>query len=276
MTSGANRKRPSADMIWGAFLILTPLLLFMFSAQPALTKASPAEANPVAATIPEPVGDIYVQDFENILSAQQVQEIRALGHTLEDQTRAQIAILTVPSLEGYSIETYALEALRSYKLGDAELNNGVLLLLSMGESQVRIEVGYGLEGALPDGKTGRILDQVTIPYLQNGQPDTALLETYRLLASEVAQEYGITDMVSPQEIHLPEGNTAQNEGGMSIFWMIGIVVLIVVDVIFFRGTFTMLLLSMLGRRGGGPGGGGGGFRGGGGGSGGGGGASRRF
>ena len=57
--------------------------------------------------------------------------------------------------------------------------------------KLRIEVGYGLEGRLPDGKVGRILDDITIPYLQNQEPNSAIIETYKVLANEVLAEYGI-------------------------------------------------------------------------------------
>ncbi len=226
-----------------------------------------------------------MQDFEHLLTAEQSQYLLALGRALEDRTKAQIAVLTVPSLGDEPIEEYALEALRTYKLGDAKLNNGVLLLISLGDNlpgnrQVRIEVGYGLEGALPDGKTGRILDQVTIPYIENEQPGQGIVETYKVLYNEVAKEYGAELELNPQEVTLPDTAGSANSagsGGLSPLWIIIIVAFIFIDIVFFRGTFTILLLSILGRGGrGGGGGGGGGFRGGGGGSSGGGGASRRF
>jgi uncharacterized protein len=237
-----------------------------------------AYAEPV---IPKPKGDIYVQDFENLLSREQILELNQLGRTLEDRTKAQIAVLTVPTLGGYSVEEYALQAFRQYQLGDKQLNNGVLLLLSMedgepGHRPLRIEVGYGLEGALPDGKIGRILDQVTIPYLIQNQPGAAILETYKTLYNEVAKEYGVEDQLTPQKVAVPDPARDQS-GDLPLGWILVIVAFLAIDFIFFRGTFTMLLISVLGRGGGRGGrGGGGGSRGGGGGSSGGGGASRRF
>ncbi|MEF2967634.1 TPM domain-containing protein [Paenibacillus sp. M1] len=238
-----------------------------------------------APAIPEPQGDIYVQDFEGLLNAEQAAALNRLGRALDDKTEAQIAVLTVPSLEGYSVEEYALQAFRQYGLGGERQNNGVLLLLSMedgepGNRPLRIEVGYGLEGALPDGKVGRILDQVTIPYLVNGQSGEAIVETYKTLYNEVAKEYGVEDELAPQDVSLPAGAGGKTGSrNISLGWMLFIVLFLAVDFIFFRGTMTLFLLAMLGRGGrggGGFGGGGGGFRGGGGGSSGGGGASRRF
>lgn len=71
-----------------------------------------------APSIPEPHGDIYVQDFENLLTSEQTNELNSLGRALEDRTKAQIGVLTVPSLDGYTVEDYALQALRQYGLGD--------------------------------------------------------------------------------------------------------------------------------------------------------------
>lgn len=258
----------------GRYLRVLTLMLVLLMSLASMVSAAPA--------IPEPRGDIYVQDFENLLSSEQTNELNRLGRALEDRTKAQIGVLTVPTLDGYTVEEYALQALRKYELGDKKLNNGVLLLLSMedgepGNRPLRIEVGYGLEGALPDGKVGRILDNVTIPYLVNNQPGEAIVETYKTLYNEVAKEYGVQDQLTPQNVTVPQTDDNQS-GDLPIGWIILIVVFLAVDFIFFRGTLTFFLLSMLGRGGGrgGGGGGGGGFRGGGGGSSGGGGASRRF
>lgn len=232
-----------------------------------------------AAEIPAPTGDIYVQDFENLLSQEQENELRRLGRALEDSTKAQIAVLTVPTLGDITIEEYANKAFRQYQLGDQKLNNGVLLLLSMGQREVRIEVGYGLEGALPDGKVGRIIDNVAIPYIQEGKPDQAIIQTFKSLYNEVSIEYNVQDSLSPQSIQLPDVQDASKDSS-SFIWMIVVVILLVLDFTLFKGRITFALLSIMGRGGrGGRGGGGssgGGFRGGGGGSSGGGGASRKF
>lgn len=222
------------------------------------------------AEIPAPVGDIYVQDFAGVLSEQEKMEIRNFGRRIEDQTTAQIAVLTVDSIGDTTVEEYANEAFRQYGIGSAEEDNGVLLLIGMNPSPgtdlrpLRIEVGYGLEGRLPDGKVGRILDEITIPYLQNAQVSTAIIETYKVLANEVLAEYGVEE--GQQQVEQPY----QDEGlGIPLWLLIPIIVIVVVlDFKYFGGFLTHLLLTILSR------GRGGGSRGGGGGSSGGGGASR--
>ncbi|MEK1829840.1 TPM domain-containing protein [Priestia megaterium] len=83
-----------------------------------------------APDIPNPVGDIYVQDFAHLLNDQEKAEINQMGRKLDGETKAQVAILTVNSLDDADVEEYANEAFRKYKLGDKKLNNGVLILLA--------------------------------------------------------------------------------------------------------------------------------------------------
>lgn len=220
--------------------------------------------------IPSPAGDIYVQDFASLLSSDQKAELNKLGRKLEDATTAQVAVLTVDTLDGSSIEEFANEAFREYGIGSEKDDNGVLLVISMEDRNIRIEVGYGLEGALPDGKVGRILDEYTVPYLKDGQPDQAIIQTYKVLYNEVASEY---NWDGEQAETVPYEENGENP---LFFIIIAIVVIVVVilDMLFFGGALTRVLLLILFR--GGRNGGGGGHRGGGGGSSGGGGASRSW
>lgn len=219
--------------------------------------------------LPAPIGDIYVQDFAKVLTDAEAAEIRSLGRTIEDQTTAQISVLTVDSIGEHTMEEFANEAFRKYGIGDETQNNGVLLVMAVTDRLIRIEVGYGLEGRIPDGKAGRILDQNAIPYLKNGEHNKAILETYKVLAKEVLAEYGEEGGSTPPT---KAQQSAANEGGGIPAWLLIIIVIVVVflDFKFFGGTLTYLLLSIIsmGR------GGGGGPRGGGGGSSGGGGAGR--
>jgi len=222
--------------------------------------------------IPVPVGDIYVQDFAQVLNETEKAELINLGRSIENQTTAQVAVLTVQTIGDRTIEDYSNQAFRKYGIGSKEKDNGVLLVISMKERKLRIEVGYGLEGRIPDAKAGRILDRYAIPYLKNQQPNKAVTETYKALAKEVFAEYGIEggDQAAPKPAVVSKA-----EGGGIPSWLIILVVLVVVflDFKFFGGMLTYFLLSII-SRGGGRGGGGGGSRGGGGGSSGGGGASR--
>ena len=88
---------------------------------------------------------------------------------------------------------YATELFRRWGIGDKSKNNGILLLVVPSAKQVRIEVGYGLEGALNDAKAGEILDRYFIPYAKQNQFEQGILQTYGALIGVTMQEYGITE-----------------------------------------------------------------------------------
>lgn len=239
-----------------------------------------------AADIPKPVGHIYVQDFANLLSEDQEQELIQYGMQLEEATGAQLVVLTVNSLENESIEMYSVQAFREYGIGQKGKDNGVLLLVAPNEGELWITTGYGLEGALPDGKVGRIRDDVAFPFMRQGELDLGIINTYKALFNEIAKEYNWDGELA--DIQIEDGYRDSNPGIPFPFIILIVIIFIILTSrgggggsggrrrggpIFFPGSFGG------GGRGGGFGGGfggGGGFRGGGGGSTGGGGAGGRW
>lgn len=152
---------------------------------------------------PEPTSGFFVNDFAGCLNAEDAQEMQALGEALYRATGAQAVVVTVESLNGASIEDYGYDLANGWGIGDENADSGVLLLLSTGDRQVRIEVGSGLEGRLTDGKTGRILDTYAIPYLQVDDFSTGLLEAYKSIVNEVYIEYGL----EPSDGYVPVEET---------------------------------------------------------------------
>ena len=150
----------------------------------------------------------FVNDFADVLSAQTEQEIVELGRALQQQTGAQAVAVTVPSLGGQSVEDYAIDLANSWGIGQAEEDNGVLILIAVEERKLRVEVGLGLEGALPDGKTGRIMDEYMTPSLRQNDYSTGMLEGYKAVASQIYQEYGI----EAPELSGYEASNNQNTG----------------------------------------------------------------
>lgn len=224
----------------------------------------------------KPTTNIYVQDYAGVLSGETKSRIQSLSSSLAQKTKAQVVVVTVKSIEGAALEEYALTILRQWGIGDAQLNNGVLLLVATGDRQSRVEVGYGLEGRLPDAKTGRIQDEYMIPYFKTGDYDKGILNGYLALVGEVAKEYNLelkTDArPGPQSRPAPSGGWDDLPWWLKVVLGAGLLGLIIIDWMFFGGRITYLLFMLL-RGGKGGGGGGGGF---GGGSGGGGGSSRRW
>lgn len=140
---------------------------------------------------PKPTPYKYVNDYVGVLDKTTVEKIISVGKELEDKTTAQVVVAVVPSLSGLTIEEYANRLFREWEIGQKEKNNGVLLLVAMNDRKVRIEVGYGLEGAIPDGKAGRTLDEYVIPYFKNGEYSKGIYYGYLAIANEVAKEYGV-------------------------------------------------------------------------------------
>ncbi len=228
---------------------------------------------------PAPSTSLYAQDYANVLSADTKNRINSLGSQLAARTKAQVVVVTIKSLNGAAIDDFALSVLRQWGVGDKTLNNGVVLVVAVGDRQSRVEVGYGLEGALPDAKTGRIQDDYMLPWFQQGDYDKGILNGYQALASEVAKEYKLELKTDAKPASKSKTQAQEGSWFDSLPWwgqillISGAIALFVIDWVFFGGAITYLLLSLLRSRGGGGGRGGGGW---GGGSGGGGGSSRRW
>jgi len=109
-----------------------------------------------------------VVDDAGVMSADSRREIAGKLKDLEDKSTIQLVVATVPSLQGGDIETFANQLFRTWRLGQAQKNNGVLLLVAPNEHKVRIEVGYGLEGTLTDALCSTIITSAIIPRFKAG------------------------------------------------------------------------------------------------------------
>ena len=226
----------------------------------------------VSAT-PSPTAAFYVNDMAGVLSAEQEKSMVSAAEQLAKQTGAQVVVLTVTTLDGKDITEYALEIARAWGIGDKEKNNGVLILLSTGDREVRVEVGLGLEGCLPDGKTGRLIDDYAIPYYAQNDFATGTEQLFHAVMNVVCEEYSI----DPASLNVPVMDTAEEE--ITTFDLIFLLVAIagmIALIVLTRGRVLIFFGFGGFGRGGRGGGGGGGRNFGGGGSFGGGGAGRRF
>jgi uncharacterized protein len=109
-----------------------------------------------------------VVDQANVINAQSLGALETKLKELEDKSSIQLVVATVRSLQGSDVETYANGLFRFWKLGQAQKNNGVLLLVAPAEHKVRIEVGYGLEGTLTDALSSVIIASAIIPRFKAG------------------------------------------------------------------------------------------------------------
>lgn len=148
---------------------------------------------PLSAQIyPErPVG--HVNDLAGFLNSSEVQRLELKLRTYRDTTSNVIVILTLESLQGESVEYVAEQVFNNWRMWEGERQNGVLILASREERALRIEVGYGLEGALPDILAGRILREELIPGFQQGQFYNAFDKASDAIMFYIAGEFDAVD-----------------------------------------------------------------------------------
>lgn len=239
--------------------------------------AACATAAPQIPPKPTAAAGIYVQDYAQVLSAEDKRKLLSIGQELDNKTTAQLSVVTVKTLDGQPIEDYALSILREWGIGSKEKNNGALIVVAVQDRRSRIEVGYGLEGLLTDGLTGRIQDQAMIPYFRKGNYAAGIVNGYAVTASLIAKDAGVQlTAINSEQVAVP-AKTTNNTDQEYPFWLklligVGIILLLIIDNLFLGGVLTQMLFFMF-LRGRGGGGGRGGF---GGGSGGGGGSSRSW
>jgi len=241
----------------------------------ALLLATFGHAEPVAQL--HPTG--YVNDFAHVLQPRYVAQMEGICLQADQKAHAQIAVVTINSLDGADIESYAVNLFKSWGIGGKSSNRGVLILYVIKDHRARIEVGYGLEPILPDGKVGGF-QREAIPLMRSGDYNAALMLVTNRTVGVIAQDAGVqVTNILPQGAY-----RAQAPANQPHISLTGIIIAVVVVIIILctplRGVLFWLLLSQMGGgRGGGfgggfgGGGGGGGFGGFGGGSSGGGGAS---
>lgn len=206
-----------------------------------------------------------VNDRAGVLSPQMERQLEAQLEAYERGTGHQLAVLLVPTLDGDPIEDYTLRVVESWKLGKQGKDDGVLLFVAVQDRKLRIEVGYGLEGDLPDALVSRIIRDVMVPAFRQGDLPFGISRAVSAIAAATG---GQGEALPP-----PRRTRGHEGGGLPPYLLLALVALLFLGG--GRGGGGFLLGAMLGGlgRGGGFGGGGsrdGGFRGGGGGFGGGG------
>ena len=241
-----------------------------------LCAASAVYADDIPARPPAPVVDLA-----GIIDDSVKAKLNRYMRELEQKTTAQMAILTIKSLEGQPLEDLSITVAHDkWKLGQKGKDNGVLMMVALKDRKYRIEVGYGLEGILPDSLVGGIGRQYLVPYFKKGDYSGGIYAAALVIANKIADEAGVKISGLPA-VTQTQPSKAQKRSSGFFGKIISLLIFLVVFFIFIRNPRSflalMLLSSMGGRRGhwggsgGGFGGGGsGGFGGGGGGFGGGG------
>jgi uncharacterized protein len=139
-----------------------------------------------------------VVDTAGILSSPEETELTRRLELIENETSVQIVIATIPSLQGEPIEDFSLRLAEGWKIGQADLDNGVIVVVVPDERRIRIEVGYGLEAVIPDGLAGRIIRDRMAPAFREGDYYGGLVSAVEGLELAARKEY-------PES---PQGSTA--------------------------------------------------------------------
>jgi uncharacterized protein len=227
---------------------ITLRLLLAVSLLAAVARAERVE------DLPQPTD--YVSDYAHVLSPQAIARIDSLCTQLDHgQANAQIAVVTVRTLDGDDSADYATRLFEKMKIGAKGTDRGVLLLFAIDDRKRSIKIGYGLGGILPDAKTGDIGRSV-VPYLQAGDYDSAAMLETGQIAQVIASDAKVTLDESTQ---MPVRQPVRH--GLSIGKVIRLIILLAIFGGFFGmrllGSFGLLGMFMGGGFGGGFGGGGG-------------------
>jgi uncharacterized protein len=158
-----------------------------------------------AQELPTPAGAI--NDFAGVLSPDTEAELSTLVAGVEKSTSAEIAVATVSSLGGTTIDDYAVQLFKAWGVGQRTRDNGVLVLVAPTERAIRIEVGYGLEGVLPDGLAGAVVRDTFLPRFREGDFDGGVRQGVTRLAEIIRRHETLT----------PEQLRALEQGGTD--WM---------------------------------------------------------
>ncbi|MEO6000279.1 MAG: TPM domain-containing protein [Chitinophagaceae bacterium] len=243
-------------------------LLFLFFSIAAIAQNIPARPDPPR----------LVNDFAHVLTSDQIESLERKLVNYDDSTSTQIVIVTVPSTGDYDVDDYALKILRDWGVGNKKTNNGIVILAAINDRKVKIEVGYGMEGSVPDITAKQIIDNEITPNFRQNNYYRGFDEAASAIIRAASGEYK-----APQGYRKP---TKSGRGGSILSFLIPLIIILVLisrsggggggGMISRRGSNPFLggllggiIGSSLGRGGGGWSGGGGGWSGGGGGGGGG-------
>ncbi len=143
-----------------------------------------------AETFPKPTG--AVNDFAGVIPAQYKSRMENLAREVLEKTGTAIVVATVETIGDNDPNDYANRLYQAWGIGKKGEDKGVLIFLAVKERRVRIETGYGVEGILPDGLAGEILDRYAIPYFREGDYGRGFSETMAAVSSVVAKAAGVT------------------------------------------------------------------------------------
>ncbi|GAB6094546.1 hypothetical protein JCM14469_07980 [Desulfatiferula olefinivorans] len=193
-----------------------------------------------------------VNDYGGMLSASTVRQLETDLSALEQSDSTQIVVLTVDSLDGEPIETFAIRVAEAWKIGQADTDNGAMLIVSKSDRKLRIEVGYGLEGRLTDLVSGQIIRNIVVPSFKQGDFDRGISDGVSAMIAAVRGEY----QAPPSRTSSSDGSDPLVFGILAFIFLVsqlgranravgtaaGGIMLPVIGAMFFNGGLGLLLL----------------------------------
>ena len=187
-----------------AFIVLVFIFSFL-TCFPFMRSFIPA----ISAEPSYPDYSSYVNDYAGVLQSDSKTQTEDLIAKVEKETNSEIAVAIISSLEGVSVEEYAVKLFEKWGVGKKKEDNGVLLLVAIEDRKLRIEVGYGLEGTITDLEAGNIIDNVIVPKFKQNDYSTGVYDGVVAIANEIYEEKGLTTISNSVEA----GTTSQ--GGLN-------------------------------------------------------------
>lgn len=161
---------------------------------------------------------MWATDLTSTLSQSELQDLNTRLKSYQDTTSNQLVVLIIPSLEGYPIEMLAEETATNNKIGTEKNSNGILLLIAKDDRELRLEVGYGLEGVVPDGIASSIIRNVIRPRFRDNDYYLGINEGINSIIAAIGGEYKAED--------------ADDDGGFPFIFLI---IIIIIAFSFMRG-----------------------------------------
>lgn len=169
----------------------------------------------------------YVNDFANVLSPSARDQLTALCTEVDQKAQAQIAVVAVKSLNGREASDYAFDLATHWGVGPKQKDRGVLILFAIDDHKYWTEVGYGLEGILPDGKVGSF-GREAVPLLRANNYDAALLLVTRRIADVIAADRGVTlSSSAPAPVSSETRSEGNFDPAVGILVVIGLAMLVI-------------------------------------------------
>jgi uncharacterized protein len=153
-----------------------------------------------------PAASGYVVDQSGIIDSAAQSRIEAWILELKQKTNAEVAVVTVDSVQPLSIEEYAVNLFQRFGIGQKGKDNGVLLLVAYKDRDMRIEVGYGLEGAITDAKSSQIINTIMTPEFKEGHFSDGIEKGAAAIVTLIAKEYNVTLTGVPQPVYQDQEN----------------------------------------------------------------------